>query len=119
MTEESNANAPPPPAVSTADPIDLRHLAAQSMNDRAIEAEVLDLFACQAGLLRAEIAGARGEERRRLAHTLKGSARGVGAFAVAVCAEAVEADPDDEALAPPLDARIGEALAWLAARGRS
>jgi HPt (histidine-containing phosphotransfer) domain-containing protein len=66
--------------------------------------------------LKDEIASAGGdEERRRLAHTLKGAASGVGAFEVASHAEALEGDPSNAALATALGLRIGEACRFIAA----
>lgn len=86
----SAAPAVPPPA---ARPIDFVHLARQSLGDRELEAELLRLFERQAARIAAELAmpdlsrGARGE-RLDLAHTLKGSARAVGATVVAqACAD--------------------------------
>lgn len=76
-------------------PIDLVHLAAQTMGDKALEAEILQMFAKQARCLVQDIAGARGETVTALAHRLKGSARAVGAFRVASAAERLEAEPTD------------------------
>jgi HPt (histidine-containing phosphotransfer) domain-containing protein len=71
-------------------PIDLVHLARMTLGDRSIEREVLQLFARQSAALAARIAGAEKAAVPALAHTLKGSARGVGAWRVAATAEAVE-----------------------------
>lgn len=72
-------------------PIDLVHLARQTLGDRALEREVLELFVVQARSVLARLEAAK-EERARLdlAHTLKGSARSVGAWRVAEAAEACE-----------------------------
>jgi HPt (histidine-containing phosphotransfer) domain-containing protein len=73
-------------------PIDLVHLARQTLGDRALEREVLGLFVAQARSVLEMLIGARGERQRmELAHTLKGSARSIGAWRVAVKAEACEA----------------------------
>jgi HPt (histidine-containing phosphotransfer) domain-containing protein len=86
-------------------PIDLVHLARMTLGDRGLEREVLQLFARQAVLLMQRMQAAAPERVGALAHTLKGSARGIGAWRVAAAAEALEAaagDPD--ALAPAIDA---------------
>ena len=78
------------------------------MGDAELQREVLGLFADQLAEMAGTVRQARGDARRRLAHTLKGSARGVGAFALAALAERLEADPDDDALAERLCRAIEE-----------
>lgn len=79
---------PSPSAAPDAPAIDFVHLARQSLGDRELEVELLRLFERQAARIAGELAmpdlsrGARGE-RLDLAHTLKGSARAVGATGVA------------------------------------
>lgn len=76
-----------------ADPhvLDLRHLAAQTFDDRALERELLDLFERQCRALAPVIAGTGPlAERSRAAHTLTGSARAIGAWEVAAAAERIE-----------------------------
>ena len=87
-------------------PIDLAHLARMTVGDHALEHEVLALFVRQIDLLIRRICAADASDVVALAHTLKGSARGVGAWPLARAAEAVEA-------APP--AELAGALAALAA----
>lgn len=70
--------------------IDWPHLARMSLGDRRLEAEVLGLFRRQADLLLARMASASPSEVGGFAHTLKGSARGIGAWRVAEAATAVE-----------------------------
>jgi HPt (histidine-containing phosphotransfer) domain-containing protein len=78
--------------------IDLVHLSRQTLGDVALETELLRLFEGQAGAFAARLrAPARQgeaaqdiEQRIVLAHTLKGSARAIGAFALADAAEAYE-----------------------------
>ena len=72
-------------------PIDLVHLARMTLGDRSLEREVLQLFDRQSTLLIARMRAASPEGIALLAHTLKGSARGIGAWRVARAAEAVEA----------------------------
>ncbi len=76
-------------------PIDLGHLACQTLGDRAVEEEVLATFAHQAMLVRDRIFDADTGERLHLVHNLKGSARSIGAFALADCASDIEDHPDD------------------------
>ena len=99
-------------------PLDLEHLSRQTMGDRALEEEVLAMFARQLGTIRDSIAKADVIERARLAHALKGSARGVGAFALADCAACIEDMPDDPARIARLIALIGEARDFIAAVSR-
>ena len=76
-------------------PVDMAHLARQTMDDRALEQEVLALFVQQALSVRDKILDADAKQRVLLAHGLKGSARGIGAFAVADCAAIIEKQPED------------------------
>lgn len=95
-------------------PIDREHLARQTMGDRAIEGEVLALFAAQAQTVRERIGEACTEERLRLAHGLKGSARGIGAFAVADCVAQIEEDPEDSVLIERLSVLIDQVRDFIA-----
>ncbi len=72
-------------------PIDLVHLSRMTFGDRSLEREVLQLFDRQTTQLMARIRNIAPDEIAVLAHTLKGSARGVGAWQVARAAEALEA----------------------------
>ncbi|HLH49003.1 MAG TPA: Hpt domain-containing protein [Roseiarcus sp.] len=75
-------------------PIDLVHLARQSLGDQDLERELLVMFQQQAARLVAQMTAARGDDlklRAALAHTLKGSALAVGANRVAEAAARVEA----------------------------
>ncbi|HMK78595.1 MAG TPA: Hpt domain-containing protein [Xanthobacteraceae bacterium] len=71
-------------------PIDLVHLARTTLGDRSLEREVLQLFDRQSTLLLERMRAAAPGGVSTLAHTLKGSARGIGAWRVARAAEAVE-----------------------------
>ena len=81
---------PSPPLAPDDGPIDFEHLRRMTLGDAELEREVLGLFSVQAlrvvGTLAALPADARAQ-----AHTLKGSARAVGAFAVADAASRLEA----------------------------
>jgi HPt (histidine-containing phosphotransfer) domain-containing protein len=70
--------------------IDLVHLARMTFGDRSLEREVLQLFVRQSALLLGRLQEADTDGIAALAHTIKGSARGVGAWRVAAEAEAVE-----------------------------
>ena len=75
-------------------PIDLVHLSRQSLGDRALEKELLQLFDRQAGQIVARLGSEIGlgdrKWRRDLSHTLCGSARAVGALRVAQTASLYE-----------------------------
>jgi HPt (histidine-containing phosphotransfer) domain-containing protein len=103
---------------SAARPVDLVHLARQTMGDRDLEREVLALFVQQALSVRDEIAGADDRRRLLLAHGLKGSARGVGAFAIADCAAAIERQPQDARALKRLGALIEDVREFVSAISR-
>jgi HPt (histidine-containing phosphotransfer) domain-containing protein len=105
-------------AAPRARPVDLAHLARQTLGDRALEQEVLKLFLHQAVTVRDQIADADARERLRLAHNLKGSARGVGAFAIADCVAEIETRPDDKRLLARLSTLIDEVSDFIAAISR-
>jgi len=79
-----------PSLASIERPIDLVHLARMTFGDRSLEREVLTLFDRQAGILMARMEAAVPASVPALAHTLNGSARGIGAWRVARAAEALE-----------------------------
>lgn len=99
-------------------PIDLVHLSRQSLGDREIEREVLALFVQQAVSVRDQLNTASPVERLRLAHALKGAARGVGAFAIADCVSRIEAQPDDSRTIRHLSVLIEEARDFIASISR-
>ena len=79
-------------------PIDLVHLARMTLGDRSLEREVLQLFVRQAAVLLDRME-ADPDSVPALAHTLRGSAQGLGARRVTAAAAAVERAGDDDALA--------------------
>ncbi|MDI6026825.1 Hpt domain-containing protein [Corticibacterium sp. UT-5YL-CI-8] len=83
-------------------PIDLDHLARQTMDDVEIQREVLKMFSDQVRSVVEKMGSSDAKERFALAHSLKGSARSVGAFALADCAEEIESRPEDETPLPQL-----------------
>ena len=73
-------------------PVDLVHLARYTLGNRALEREVLELFRTQSRLYLSRLKGAGSEKAWfEAAHTIKGSARGIGAWRVAKSAETAEA----------------------------
>jgi HPt (histidine-containing phosphotransfer) domain-containing protein len=78
-----------PPLVPDGPALDLDHLARMTLGERELEREVLTLFAQQSMDLLARLEKLP-REGASLAHTLKGSARGIGAFAVAEAADNLE-----------------------------
>jgi HPt (histidine-containing phosphotransfer) domain-containing protein len=71
-------------------PIDLDHLRKMTLSDPALEREVLGLFVEQTANLMRTLT-LLPDNAAALAHTLKGSARAIGAFRVAEAAAALEA----------------------------
>lgn len=99
-------------------PVDMAHLARQTMGDRALEQEVLGLFAQQAAGVKEQYAKSGQVDRLRMAHNLKGSARGVGAFPLADCIAELEQAPDSAALIRKLGRMIDEVRTFIAAISR-
>jgi HPt (histidine-containing phosphotransfer) domain-containing protein len=80
--------AQPPRA---ADPVDLTHLRRFTLGDKRLEEEILKLFIDQAPVTIEAMRRARTKrEWVTAAHTLKGSARAVGAWRLAGLAESAE-----------------------------
>lgn len=72
-------------------PIDLDHLNRYVFGDAALLAEILGIFREQSALLTAQMTPSMDAEAWHLAaHTLKGAARGVGAWALGEAAEHAE-----------------------------
>jgi HPt (histidine-containing phosphotransfer) domain-containing protein len=70
--------------------IDEAHLDRMTLGDRGLEREVLELFLRQMAIMLDRIMGAAPPMAAAAAHTLKGSARGIGAWRVARAAETLE-----------------------------
>ncbi len=99
-------------------PIDLDHLSRQTGGDDELDRELLALFAEQCVKHLLTIRAASAATGRDAAHTLKGAARAVGAWAVADAAEQVEralADGAVPAALPELDHAAETARAAIAA----
>jgi HPt (histidine-containing phosphotransfer) domain-containing protein len=80
----------PGPAPANAPVIDQGHLKRMTFGDSSLEREVLQLFDRQAEILIARMRASDPAAVMTLAHTLKGSASGIGAGNVAQAAEAAE-----------------------------
>ncbi len=107
---------PSPPLAPDDGPINLGHLKRMTLGDARLTREVLAMFASQTAQL-IEALDAGPARAAALAHTLKGSARAIGAFGVADAAEMLEAaqqagGDSGEALAA-LKAAAGEARAAI------
>ena len=103
-------------------PVDFDHLERMTSGEKALEREVLGMFMSQSSRL-IEMLASLPVETAALAHTLKGSARAIGAFNVAERAAALEAvgQGDDGAQAlTTLREAVAEARSAIEARlGRS
>ncbi|MGT2443168.1 Hpt domain-containing protein [Ensifer adhaerens] len=108
--------APDSPGNSSASgkkPIDFAHLAVQTMGDKALEIEVLQLFARQARQVLKEIAEGEGTPRAQAAHRLKGAALAVGAVDVASVAGTIEHNPAEASLCDQLASAVLEAELFI------
>jgi HPt (histidine-containing phosphotransfer) domain-containing protein len=104
--------------------LDLEHLRRQTAGDRDLERELLALFVAQCARLRPLLAAAPSTaERADAAHTLKGSARAIGAWSLAGAADRLEAalrggGPEPMGLVGEIEAIIAAACDAAAAQGR-
>lgn len=90
-------------------PVDLVHLSRQTFGDHDLEREVLVLFERQSRMMLERLRNAAtARSWAEAAHTLKGSALGIGAFGVAQAAETVECGQIDH-----LSSRAWDDLARL------
>jgi HPt (histidine-containing phosphotransfer) domain-containing protein len=103
--------------------IDEDHLGRMTLGDRGLEREVLEIFVRQTTIMLTRIAGAPPALAAAAAHTLTGSARGIGAWRVAQAAERLEhaaggdgSEADVEEAIVELRAAALEASAAIGAR---
>lgn len=89
-------------------PIDLVHLATQTMGDKTLEVEVLQMFARQARRALQEMTGTDAAATAAAAHRLKGAAGAVGAFTVSAAAEKLENNGADTALKAAVNVAVIE-----------
>ena len=80
---------PSPPLAPDDGPIDLEQMRRMTLGDEALEHEVLAMFSAQSARLIDALA-TMPPEAAAIAHTLKGSARAIGAHAVADAASRLE-----------------------------
>jgi len=106
-----------PPLAPAEQPIDLDHLSRMTLGDRSLEREVLALFDRQSEMLLARMRDGHSSVLAASAHTMKGSARGIGAWCVARACEAVEQGSAAErpALIGALAVAVEQARAAIAA----
>ena len=95
------------------EPIDMAHLARYTGGERPLNVEILRLFDGQVsemvGQLRGVIAARDARRWKELTHTIKGAARGVGAFSFGEAAAAAEPiDPANSERADQAIARLSE-----------
>ena len=108
---------PSTPSFAAGEPaIDMQHLSRMTLGERSLEREVLSLFGRQADLLLPRIRDSVPAAAATLAHTLKSSALGIGAWRVARAALAVEQVTAGElaAAVAALEAAIAETKAEIA-----
>lgn len=92
-TGTANGEAGEPPRMAE---LDLAFLEVQVLSDPALEQEVLTLFLNQSRDVLARMSAEDEAQRSNSAHLLKGSARGIGAFAAADAAAIFERTPAGE-----------------------
>lgn len=91
--------------------IDEDHLERMTLGDHLLEREVLEIFLRQTTIMLKRIAGAEPALAAAAAHTLLGSARGIGAWRVAGAAERLERTASGQ----PGGAAMAEAVEELTA----
>jgi hypothetical protein len=106
---------PSPPLVPDEVLLDTGHLAQITLGDAGLQREVLTLFVRQSADLMDRLSSLPADAAA-IAHTLNGSARGIGAFSAAACAERLERSAGDRrasiaALAELKDVVSGTVLA--------
>lgn len=87
---ETFARISAPPLAPAEQVIDLDHLARMTLGEANLEREVLQLFDQQVEMLLDHMTSETPRVTAAFAHTLVGSARGIGAWKLAAAAEAVE-----------------------------
>jgi len=90
--------------------VDFEYLETFAAGDMQVVTDVLSLFQGQAELWQARL-DAPGDGWRDLAHTIKGSARGIGATALGEVAD--RAERSDASMAPELRSALADALAEI------
>jgi HPt (histidine-containing phosphotransfer) domain-containing protein len=101
---------PSPPLAPDDGPIDIAHLRRMTLGDASLEREVLAMFSAQAVGLVGALASLP-SDAGVLTHTLKGSARAIGAFGVADAAACLEVAIQSGGDPAPALAELGDAVA--------
>lgn len=119
LSSDNAESSSAPPLAPVGQPIDRAHLSRMTLGERQLEREVLVLFDRQADLLLARMRNSAPAVAAAAAHTLKGSARSIGAWRVANATEALElaaAGPAGEfkATLVTLSSAVDEAKAAIA-----
>jgi HPt (histidine-containing phosphotransfer) domain-containing protein len=86
--------------------LDEDHLGRMTLGDRHLEREVLEIFMRQTIIMLERITGANPKLAAATAHTLMGSARGIGAWRVADAAERLERAATGQSSAAVLDEAV-------------
>ncbi len=101
-------------------PVDLVHLSRYTLGERALEREVLELFCTQSVLYLEQLRAAMSDKAwKDAAHSLKGSARAIGAWRTAQAAERAESLQGDVLLQfrtvriAEIEASLREAEAYI------
>lgn len=108
FTRPVNPQINPATSPSAAAAIDLDHLSRQTMGDLELRKEVVGMFIEQLESSRKMLGSTDLDEILRVAHTLRGAAAGLGAFALAECAARLERAPSEPALVEQLLSLIDE-----------
>lgn len=106
MTASGALGAAGPQPEATA--IDEDHLGRMTLGDLKLEREVLEIFVRQTVIMLERIAGAEPAMAAASAHTLIGSARGIGAWRVAQAAEWLERAARDNSGVAEFDQAVDE-----------
>ena len=88
--------------------IDETHLSRMTLGDRQLEREVLEIFVRQTAIMLDRIMSAERSLAAAAAHTLLGSARGIGAWRVARAAERLELAAGEAGSLADMDEAIAE-----------
>lgn len=117
--ERADSAAPAPQSDSA--PVDLAHLRRYTMGDRSLELEILGLFVDQLPITIGALKSAAGQKQWAMAaHTLKGSARAVGAWSLGTIAERAErlgplpSEPERGHIIEQLEEAASAARAYIA-----
>jgi len=104
----------------TARPIDLAHLARQTLGDRSLEGEVLRMFDTQLGVYFSRVRASRDADELAMGlHTLRGASAGIGATLLAdlardAQAELAETGTIDEETLDDMAMAVAETSAYIA-----